>query len=349
MGDKSSPIPPVYPQKAPKWKTLFAVLKQKTLILYTDETQVECVQVIPVAQYQVQLLPENTNDMEMFNRHNPIYLLAKEDGFSKPSIEYFYIYCPTGSEKEDWFLILRRVSQLPAFADNDALSAFYQELAPMKSYVGAMEKLIEKTKDDDPSNVQIHWLNALVGRLFVAVHTSIYVKEWLTARLSVRSPEREEEGSFLGDIVIQDLDPGDSIPVISNPKLLSISVNGDLMVELDIDYTGGFRVEAATVANLSVPAWDAYMKPITVPIVVAIKINHFAARVLLKIKPFWESNRVWFGFYHKPELKLELQVEPIISNKLIKLQLVNQVIERRIKEALEEYVMLPNMDNFSFW
>jgi hypothetical protein len=82
---------------------------------------------------------------------------------------------------------------------------------------------------------------------------------------------------------------------------------------------------------------------------VAVKINRFSARVLLKIKPFWESNRLWFGFYHKPELKLELQVEPIISNKLIKLHLVNQVIERRIKVALEEYVMLPNMDDLLFW
>lgn len=122
-----------------------------------------------------------------------------------------------------------------------------------------------------------------------------------------------------------------------------------MMVEIDINYNGGISVEASTAATLSVPAWDAYMKPITVPIVVAIKIKRFSARVLLKIKPFWESNRLWFGFYHEPELKLELQVDPIISNKLIKLHLVNQVIERRIKSALSEYVMLPNMDDLLFW
>ena len=80
---------------------------------------------------------------------------------------------------------------------------------------------------------------------------------------------------------------------------------------MDIDYTGGVSVEAATNATISVPAWDAYMKPLTVPIVVSIKMNRFSARVLLKIKPFWESNRLWFGFYHKPEMKLELQVIPV--------------------------------------
>lgn len=142
---------------------------------------------------------------------------------------------------------------------------------------------------------------------------------------------------------------GNSLPVLTNPKLVNISVDGDMLIEMDIDYTGGVRLVLATETTLSVPAWDAYMKPITVPIVVAVKISRFSARILFKIKPFWESNRVWFGFYRKPELILELEVEPIISNKLIKIQIVNQLIERRIKESLEAYVMLPNMDDLSFW
>jgi hypothetical protein len=91
------------------------------------------------------------------------------------------------------------------------------------------------------------------------------------------------------------------------------------------------------------------MKPIQVPIVVALCLKRFSARALIKIKPFWESNRVWFGFYRKPELVLELEVEPIISDKLIKLSMVNEVIQKRIKQLLEAYVMLPNMDDLSFW
>ena len=91
------------------------------------------------------------------------------------------------------------------------------------------------------------------------------------------------------------------------------------------------------------------MKPIKVPIVIAVSIKRFSARILLKVKPFWESNRVWFGFYKEPELKLELDIEPIISNQLIKIQLVNEVIENRIKRALESHLMLPNMDDLAFW
>jgi Maintenance of mitochondrial morphology protein 1 len=207
-------------------------------------------------------LPKDAPDVELFSRFNPIALQARDD--VPHEVSCFYIYCSTGSEKEDWFVILKRCSKLPEFADDEALSAFYQELGPMRAYTAAMEKLIQHTAAaDTPESQATAWLNAIVGRLFVAVHTNSHVKEWLTSRLSRRSVETKDEG-FLGDIHIQNLNVGNSLPVLSNPKLLSISVDGDMMVEMDIDYTGGVSVEAATQATLSVPAWDAYMKPITV-------------------------------------------------------------------------------------
>lgn len=66
-------------------------------------------------------------------------------------------------------------------------------------------------------------------------------------------------------------------------------------------------------------------KPLSVPLVLGVSIKTFAARVLVKMKPFFESNRIWFGFYPDPEIKLELDIEPIISNKGVKLDIVNQV------------------------
>ncbi|KAJ3273905.1 hypothetical protein HDV01_003736 [Terramyces sp. JEL0728] len=339
-------------QEAPKVKYMdcFGVLKHKTLFLYTDEKQVECAKVILIPQYKILLHPDTLTDHELFIRHNPIVLMAYDEAMLNMDRE-LYIYTPTSSEKEDWFIMLRRASKLPAFADSAALSLFYQEVDPVRQHVEAMKKLVANTTSDSEELLATAWLNALVGRMFVAIHANQNVKDWVTKRLSRHNYEEDgdENASFLGDIVIREVDVGNSLPVLSNPKLVNISVDGDMLIEMDIDYTGGVRVEAATQASLSVPAWDAYMKPITVPIVVAVKINKFSARVLFKIKPFWESNRIWFGFYRQPELKLELEVEPIISNKLIKIQMVNQVIERRIKQSLEAYVMLPNMDDLSFW
>ncbi|KAI8897911.1 putative integral membrane protein conserved region-domain-containing protein [Globomyces pollinis-pini] len=334
------------------YQDCFGVLQHKTLYLYTDENKVECCRVILIPQYKVSLYPDTITEHEYFIRNNPIALFAYKDIGQDHLEQQFYFYCQTSSEKETWFIILRRAAKLPAFADAAALSSFYHELDPMKQYVDAMKKLVSSTTaaEECPELTATAWLNALVGRMFVSIHANKNVANWVTQRLSRHNMEDdEEEASFLGTIVIQDVNVGNSLPVLSNPKLVNISVDGDMLIEMDIEYTGGVRLEASSCVTLSVPAWDAYMKPIIVPIVVAVKIKTFSARLLLKIKPFWESNRIWFGFYRQPELKLELEVEPIISNKLIKIQMVNQVIEQRIKKALEAYVMLPNMDDLSFW
>ena len=217
----------------------------------------------------------------------------------------------------------------------------------MKRYTKALETLMENTKNDTSASV---WLNAILGRWFVAVHANPNVKKWIMKRLSKLTNDRDaEDESILGDIEVKDVDFGNSLPMITNPKLLNMSINGDMEIQLDISYNGGIRVEAGTDATIEVPAWELYMKPIKVPIVLAVKIKRFSARILLKVKPFWESNRVWFGVYKEPELKLELDIEPIISNQLIKIQIVNEIIENRIKRALESHLMLPNMDDLAFW
>lgn len=363
MGNQSEP-PPIQqllpdrtndPESEKQCQSLYGVLKHRTLFLYKNESQIECVRVLLLPEIRVKIYPENVPDSEMYLRTNPIALTPKQTSSDTSLAKTLYLYAPTGSDKEDWFFMLRRSSKLSAYADSGALSTFYQEVLPMRVYTEAMQKLIFNTTHSATGSADekqaTAWLNALVGRAFVGLHSNPYIKDWVVHRLSRIGPHSQDDAtsSFLGDIVIQDIHVGNSLPVLSNPRLVDIGVGTDMNVELDVDYTGGVRIEAATVASISVPAWDAYMKPISVPIVVAIKIKRFSARVLLKMKPFWETNRVWFGFYRQPELKLELEVEPIISNKLIKIQLVNQVIEKRIKEALEETVMLPNMDDFSFW
>jgi hypothetical protein len=209
--------------------------------MYLDDSKIQCDRIIDLSQYNIFLHPKDSKDVDMYTKFNPICLDPKRA--YKDDLPRLYLYCQTGSEKEDWFVILKRVSKLPEFADEEALAAFYQESEPVRNYTAAMEKLIENTigsdsKVDltaftdpitDSKNHNTAWLNAIVGRMFVSIHTNPQVKEWLTSRLSRRSVERTEEG-FLGDIHIKNLYVGNSLPVLSNPNLLSISVDGDLMV-----------------------------------------------------------------------------------------------------------------------
>jgi hypothetical protein len=220
--------------------------------MYSDDTQIQCDKIIELSQYNIFLHPKS-KAVDMYNKFNPICLDPKKA--YRDDLPRFYLYCQTGSEKEDWFVVLKRVSKLPQFADEEALTAFYNESEPVRNYTAAMEKLIENTIGSVPNfdstctnsiadskkhktctdsiadskNHNTAWLNAIVGRMFVSIHTNPQVKEWLTSRLSRGSMERTEEG-FLGDIQIKNLYVGNSLPVLSNPNLLSISVDGDLMV-----------------------------------------------------------------------------------------------------------------------
>ena len=75
-------------------------------------------------------------------------------------------------------------------------------------------------------------------------------------RLSKLTNDRDDQDeSFLGDIEVKDVDFGNSLPMITNPKLLNLSVDGGMEIQLDISYTGGIRVEAGTDATIEVPAW----------------------------------------------------------------------------------------------
>ncbi|KGG51965.1 hypothetical protein DI09_233p20 [Mitosporidium daphniae] len=61
----------------------------------------------------------------------------------------------------------------------------------------------------------------------------------------------------------------------------------------------------------------------------------------MKIKPP-PSDRLWYGFYEMP--KMELSIEPLVSTRAIKWSLVTSVIEKRLNESMEEYFVLPNME-----
>ena len=342
-GEPDHAPPPVSNMDPPQkfWRNVYGVVKFRSLTLYSSNNQDEVVQSLNLPNLKVTL---DKTDSDHFYRFRPIILSHSR------TQQRLYLYAPSSLDKEDWYYKLQRATQLPIFADHPALSAFYRDLAPVKAYDSGLQKLLStlESESDNPSSPT--WLNALLGRAFLGIHSNPKIKEWIMETISRRMAHvHRTSTSFLGDIVVKDLDVGNSLPILSNPHLLSLSEQGDMSIELDLDYTGGISVEAATAASISVSAWTEYMKPIAVPLIVRVSITHFSARMLLKLKPLWESNRIWFGFYKQPEVKLELKVEPIISNKLVKLELVNQVIERRIKEALEEFVILPKMDDFVFW
>ena len=162
LGDSSS-LPVLDDEQEEKTETVetpyadvFAVLKHKTLFFYKDHEMVDFIRVVMMPEFEASLFPTSLADHELFMPQWPIVLTSKT---STP----IFLYPPTSSEKESWFVILKRASQLPIFADQGAMSTFHQESDPVKKYNEAMKKLLSNTSGEGYQETA--WLNAIVGRM----------------------------------------------------------------------------------------------------------------------------------------------------------------------------------------
>lgn len=72
-------------------------------------------------------------------------------------------------------------------------------------------------------------------------------------------------------------------------------------------------------------------KPYTVSLVLAVVLRSLEGNLLLHIKPP-PSNRVWFGFTTLP--KMEIGIEPVVSERKVQWSMVTRLIEGRIRELV---------------
>ena len=249
----------------------FATLNQSTLVITCfDQNSKQIIHEFNMRDYVVDLFPR-VPDFDLFLPENPIRCTSKLDD------SCFYLYVQTASFKEDWFLDLKQ-SSLSSTVNSQNKAA--------------MAKLLTSCNNGHPDSRTTQWLNAILGRLFISIHANPGIKEMLIRRIS--SQLTATSTSVLGDIIIKDLDFGDSIPSIGNPTLTEVTAEGGVSCEMgilflitDIEYTGGMGIKAESMAIFSVDNSIPFVKlsPLTVPLKLGITIKKFTARLCLKIKP----------------------------------------------------------------
>ncbi|KAJ9061657.1 hypothetical protein DSO57_1018510 [Entomophthora muscae] len=311
----------------------YAVLKQDKLMVYESGNRVECRGVILLSEFTPSIFPEGLPDNEAFKKEYPILLKHRliEDAEDDISSDY-YLYLDSPVEKESWFIaLLNAANPRPENRQFD----------PLSFDRSAIEGLI-KTINSNDDHHQTQWLNALIGRIFLGVYKTQAAKDYFINKIATKTTKVKKPG-FLGEIHVRDLRIGNSIPYITNPKLLNLSKDGELTAEMDLEYTGGFKAEIETEATLSV---TSRLKPLKVNMVLAVVLKSFTGKILLRVKPP-PTNRFWIGFYEMP--KMSMSIEPMVSDTQIKSTMIIQAIERRICEMVKEALVLPNMDDFCFF
>lgn len=353
---------------------VYAVLKHGTMFVYESDRQLECKLIIPVHDYVISMHPDGQKDHEMYNKSMAVRLQPKKkrpqslhgvNEVSKQSPpqpnavksktdtdllneqggpdEYWsldqdiFVQCARAIDKEDWYFELLEASDfMPDAPDPTHVETVDEtrfDFAAMEHLIGAIHR--------DPDHRQVQWLNAILGRMFLGVYKTDRVKHFFESKFT-KKLKKIKRPSFLDEVTIQDVRAGHAIPYFSRIKLLTLDVDGRLEAEAHVDYTGGLCVVIETDIHWS---YSSRLKPIRVHLVLSVTLKQFRGRFKLMIKKP-PTNRFWLGFYEEPEMVLD--IKPIVSDKQIKLNMVTNAIETKIREVFAETLVLPNMDDFVF-
>lgn len=320
--------------------TYFAVLKFNTLYLYDSELQLDCRLIINISDHSVHIYPYGLKDYELFSKTNRIQLKKKRN---PDCIERdYYINCSRCVDKEDWYVALKRASKLQH--GEPALKDLQTSLHNSTHFdQDAMNHLIS-TIHSDPSNFELQWLNALLGRIFLGIYKTETTRSFFynkivskIAKLNARRPP------FLEEITVRSVDGGHGPPYITQPRLIHLSPQGEYTGDAHLFYDGHFRVELETVLKWK---YSDRLPPIRIDLVLAITLKSIEGKIMFKIKEP-PTNRAWLGFYKKP--KMEWIVEPLVWEKRMGYSMVSKAIQTKIEEIISETMVLPNMDDMVFF
>ncbi|KAK5636149.1 hypothetical protein RRF57_011861 [Xylaria bambusicola] len=318
----------------------YVVLRHGHLMLFDDIEQLEVRHVISLANHNVSIYSggDCTPEGELFIKRNAICLTRRVSGKeSMPDMQTskpFYLFSENCSAKEDFYFALLR-NQEQTFATQNIAPK------PQRFNVTHIISLVQKLHASEDLT-QTRWLNALIGRVFLGVYQSKDIEAFITEKLT-KKISRVKRPSFLTRIAIQGINTGDSAPYFTNPRLKDLNVEGELLMEADLKYTGNFRLEVAATARIDL---GPRFKIREVNLVLAVVLRKLEGHVFFKIKPP-PSNRIWFCFESMP--KMEMNIEPIVSSKQITYTFILRQIESRIKEVVAETLVYPFWDDTPFF
>ncbi|KIV83130.1 hypothetical protein PV11_05183 [Exophiala sideris] len=313
----------------------YVVLRHGHLMLYDDIQQLEVRYVISLEYHDVDVYggDEDIPEGELWIKRNSIRLSRKKTrAGDTPNSPPFFFFGENQSEKEDFYYALLKNQDKSVTEDLPVTQEF-----DMNHIVTLVQKL-----HSSEEFLQTRWLNAMIGRLFLAMYKTPELEGFIRNKLT-KKISRVKKPTFITKLALRKIDTGTGAPFVTNPRLKDLTVNGDCTVEADVNYAGNFRIEIAATARIDL---GTRFKAREVDMVLAVTLRRIQGHILFRFKPP-PSNRIWFSFERLPHL--DLQLEPIVSSRQITYTFILRAIENRIREVVAESICLPFWDDIPFF
>ena len=318
----------------------YIVLRHGHLMLYDSAAQMEVRHVISLAHYSISLSEgapagndeKNMRDGDLFIKRTAVVLNPTElpSGQLQPptvAARPFYLFSSTCIEKEDFYHALLYTRTRPPIPEpiepNDAIK-------------------LQSTLHSTSMTQETRALNALVGRIFLALHHTEDMETLVRNKVETKI-SRVQKPAYIASLALESIDLGDAAPVISNPRLRDLNISGDMTIAFDVRYTGGVKLRFSALAKLDL---GPRFKTRTAGLVLASSLQRLQGHMLVRIKPP-PSNRIWFCFESMPDM--DIKVEPVVSQRQITYAFILRAIEERIRAVVGETMVKPNWDDVSFF
>src|SRR5437762_12759712 len=163
-------------------------------MLYDNENQLEVRHVISLSHHTVNVYAGGgpIAEGELWIKRNAICLTRKSSTSTKllptPESKPFFLFSENCSDKEDFYFALLR-SQESESSVADSLPK------PLRYDVKHIIKLVSRLHSSE-GHLQTRWINALIGRLFLALYKTHEVENFVRAKIS-KKMSRVKKPAFL--------------------------------------------------------------------------------------------------------------------------------------------------------
>lgn len=200
---------------------VYAMLKNKSLFLYQDETRFHCLEALMLSKFKVSLFPNNLEDFESFSKKYPVLLESERK---------YFLFFDSCVDKEKWYFALLRSSQSSEYSSDQPPQ--YQQL---------WEKLNFQNQD-------LGWFNAILSRILLGVGSHDDFKNIILDRIMRKlSKVQTPHGSPL---LVTIIDSGGT-PLFSNPSLISFQPDVNVEVDFALRSTLEFCI-STSIADISI-------------------------------------------------------------------------------------------------